>query len=45
MNLTQQEAPCWCGHPLLLTVPLGALQPVAHPGLPKQQEDPDHPHQ
>lgn len=45
MNPTQQEASCRCGHPLLLAVPPGALQPVAHPRLPEQQEDPDHPHQ
>lgn len=45
VNLTHQEASRWCRHPLMFPVPPGALQPVAHPWLPEQQEDTNHPHQ
>lgn len=45
VDLTLQEASRWCGHPLMFPVPPGALQPVAHPWLPEQQEDTNHPHQ
>jgi len=40
-----QEASGRRGHPFMFPVPPGAVQPVADPRLPEQQEDPDHPRQ